>query len=63
MRVWIIFWGLFLGSASLVLAQEKCRWVAGNYFQNPTELDSLSGVQESISVSDQTGNIYAFDFD
>jgi hypothetical protein len=63
MRVWIIFWVLFLGSASLVLAQEKCRWVEGNYFQNPTELDSLSGVQESISVSDKAGNTYAFDFE
>jgi hypothetical protein len=63
MRVWIIFWVLFLGSVSFVLAQEKCRWVPGNYFQNPTELDSLSGVQESISVSDKVGNTYAFDFD
>lgn len=63
MRVWIIFWGLFLGSASLTLAQEKCRWVSSSVFQNPTELDSLSAVPESIAVRDRGGNTYKFDFD
>jgi hypothetical protein len=62
-RVWIFFWVLFLGPVSISLAQEKCRWVPGNYFQIPTELDSLSGIPESISIVDTGGNSYAFTFD
>ncbi len=62
-RVWVVSWFLILGTFSLANAQEKCRWFSGNYFLEPTELDSLSAVKESIRVKDGTGKSYEFRFD
>ncbi|MDG1278391.1 MAG: hypothetical protein P8O16_13995 [Algoriphagus sp.] len=63
MRVWIFSWFLLLGSFSVANAQEKCRWYAGGYFLEPTELDSLSGIGESIRVTDKSGKSLNYRFD
>ncbi|WP_332913497.1 hypothetical protein [Algoriphagus boritolerans] len=62
MRIWIASWFLVFGLSGTIRAQEKCRWVSVDYFENPTELDSLSAIQESIRVSDRQGKTYPFTY-
>jgi hypothetical protein len=63
MRVWIAAsWVLFFGLTWTAQAQEKCRWFGADYFQHPVELDSLSAIQESIRVLDQSGKVYPFTY-
>lgn len=63
MRVWLFSWFLLLTTFSLADAQEKCNWYAADFFLEPTELDSLTAVEESIRVSDKRGNLLKFRFD
>jgi hypothetical protein len=63
MRVWIFSWILLLIIFSPAVAQEKCNWYTGDFLLEPTELDSLTAVEESIRVSDNLGNSLKFRFD
>nr|WP_297335498.1 hypothetical protein [Algoriphagus sp.] len=55
---------ILLGAVNLNgLAQEKCRWVSAMSLSKGIELDSLSGIEESIRLSDPEGTSIAFLFD
>ncbi|PZX55988.1 hypothetical protein LV84_02351 [Algoriphagus ratkowskyi] len=58
MRVWLLFWVLILGFFTSVKAQEKCRWVDSEIYVNPTVPDSLSVLEETISITDISGKVY-----
>lgn len=62
-RVWLLFWVLLLGCFTLVKAQEKCRWIESGAFAIPVVLDSLSVLEETIRVTDKSGQTYRFDYD
>ncbi len=62
MRIWLFFL-LILGVLTPVQAQEKCRWVAGDFFITPKVADSLSLIEESILIRDKSGEDYGFIFD
>ncbi|MEP2297456.1 hypothetical protein, partial [Algoriphagus sp.] len=63
MRVWLLFWVSLLGGFTSVEAQEKCRWVNSETFTLPTVPDSLSLLEETIKVSDESGKIYGFNYE
>lgn len=63
MRVWIVSCVFWLGIFGTVQAQEKCRWVPGDFFSKPTVADSLSIVEPSIRITDKSGKIYEFKYD
>ncbi len=62
MRVWIVSCFLFFALSWSAEAQEKCRWYPADYFENPSELDSLSAVEASIRVVDNVGKSYPFTY-
>src|SRR5690606_35821400 len=45
-----------------VKAQEKCRWVDSEIFVNPTVPDSLSVLEETIRITDKSGETYDFNY-
>jgi len=63
MRVWLLFWVLLLGFFTSVKAQEKCRWVDSEIFVNPTVPDSLSILEETIRITDKSGETYGFKYE
>ncbi|MEB2783869.1 hypothetical protein [Algoriphagus persicinus] len=62
MRNWLLFWVLLLGFSTSVKAQEKCRWVQSETFLSPYVPDSLSLLEETISIRDKNGKPYEFKY-
>lgn len=62
MRHWLLFWVLLLGFFTSVKAQEKCRWVESDVFENASVVDSLSLLEETIRITDKSGNDYKFNY-
>ncbi|MCE7055668.1 hypothetical protein LZF95_13355 [Algoriphagus sp. AGSA1] len=62
MRIWLFFCVLFFGFTA-VKAQEKCRWVQSELLSSKIVPDSLSLLEETITISDQTGREYGFLYD
>ncbi|SFT65327.1 hypothetical protein SAMN04489724_1426 [Algoriphagus locisalis] len=63
MRHWLLFWVLVLGFFTSVKAQEKCRWVPSDAFENAAIVDSLSLLEETIRITDKSGGAYEFKYD
>ncbi|WP_339758765.1 hypothetical protein [Algoriphagus aquimarinus] len=63
MRVWLLFWVLLLGFFTSVKAQEKCRWVDPRGLVNPTVVDSLSVLEETLRITDKSGASYDFKYE
>ncbi len=63
MRAWILTLGLVCGLIATAVAQEKCLWVEASRFSTPTELDSLSAIENTIRIQDSTGKTYTFSFE
>jgi hypothetical protein len=62
MRYGVVSCVLFLALTWSVEAQDKCRWYPVTHFEVPTELDSLSVIEESIRVVDRSGRSYPFSY-
>lgn len=60
MRIWVstcVLLLLWIGTAD---AQQKCRWIPSEELKSALVLDSLSVVEESITVEDRQGRSYPF---
>jgi hypothetical protein len=62
MRLRLFFLFCFLVLAWQSQAQEKCRWLSASQVENPFELDSLTVLEESVTVRDQSKNQFLFQY-
>ncbi|SDD30257.1 hypothetical protein SAMN04488104_102320 [Algoriphagus faecimaris] len=65
MKKQLLFWVLILLGVltSEVAAQVNCRWISVEELRQGVELDSLSGIEETILLRDSLEQRYAFRFD
>lgn len=62
MRIWVITCVLWLLWAGAAHAQQKCRWISTAELESSLVLDSLSVVEESITIRDKFGKSYEFTY-
>ncbi len=62
MRLWVGLCMLLLIFSRNVDAQQKCKWIPIEDLKNGLVVDSLSVVEESISLKGEVGNSFSFEF-